>query len=124
MMLSTFPRHKAEGGQPLYKSDPRTGKHSDPVWQVCWQRTDSHELQLCSVSTDGRVTLWTASKNELSHQDMLELRGLRGKDEASPVASPRPPTSGSGQGTEPEEGDESAAGIAGAGVRGEDAKGW
>lgn len=35
---------------------------------MSWQRTDSHELQFYSVSTDGRVVLWSVSKNELSFQ--------------------------------------------------------
>lgn len=39
--------------------------------QVVWQRSDSHELQFYSVSTDGRVTLWSVSKNELSFQVRL-----------------------------------------------------
>lgn len=36
--------------------------------QISWQHTDSHELQFYSISTDGRVTLWSVSKNELSFQ--------------------------------------------------------
>eukprot|EP00887_Chlorella_sp_A99_P003522 scaffold7.g3522.t1 len=59
---------------PLYASTARSGKHSEPVWQVAWQRTDSHELQFASVSSDGRVTLWSVSKNELSFRDLLVLR--------------------------------------------------
>ena len=65
------------GGQPLYESTAR----SDPVWQVCWQRTNSHELQLCSISTDGRVSLWSISKNELSCQDLLQLRSLKARED-------------------------------------------
>ncbi|KAL4434101.1 hypothetical protein ABPG75_000542 [Micractinium tetrahymenae] len=85
---------RAADGKPLYESTARGGKHADPVWQVCWQRTDSHELQLCSISTDGRVTLWTVSKNELSWQDLLELRSLRGRGERG----------GEGEGKEPAQG--------------------
>lgn len=88
------------------------------MWQVCWQRTDSHELQLCSVSTDGRITLWTASKDELSHQDLLELHALRGRDDGgSPAASPR--ASGQEQQGEGDggEGGEGIAGASGAGPR-------
>lgn len=116
----------AGGGEPLYRSTPRSGKHADPVWQVAWQRTAGHELQLASISTDGRVTLWTVSRNELMHQDLMELRSLRGRDEgpsgsaAEPADSPRPMTgtsSGSGSGSgwaapQPASG-EAAAGIAG-----------
>lgn len=28
---------RAKGNAPLYASDIKIGKHSDPVWQVCWQ---------------------------------------------------------------------------------------
>lgn len=91
--------------EPLYRSDTVSGKHTDPVWQVCWQRTDGHELKLCSISTDGRVTAWSVSKNELSHTDVLELRSLRGKGEAAAEAD---------VGGDPE------AGIAGAAGRGTD----
>lgn len=114
----------AGGGEPLYRSTPRSGKHADPVWQVAWQRTAGHELQLASISTDGRVTLWTVSRNELQHQDLMELRRLRGREQgdsgsgAEPAGSSRPATSGSSsshataavQGA----GEEAGAGIAGA----------
>lgn len=92
----------AAGGKPLYESSARGGKHADPVWQVCWQRTDSHELQLCSISTDGRVTLWSVTKNELAWQDLLQLRSLRARGEGGA------PSGGPGEGKEP------AMGIAGA----------
>ena len=91
------PSPPAEDGKPLYESSAARGKHSDPVWQVRWQRTDSHELQLVSISTDGRVTLWSVSKNELSWQDLLELRSLRGRDDASPGGAPAAGSSGATQ---------------------------
>ena len=45
------------------------------------------------MSTDGRVTLWSVSKNELSWQDVLMLRGLRGREDllAPPPASKTQP---------------------------------
>lgn len=32
------------------------------------------ELNFFSVSSDGRVTLWTMSKSELTYQDVMELK--------------------------------------------------
>lgn len=74
------PQHRSH---PLFVSTARNGKHTEPVWQVCWQRTDSHELEFCSVSSDGRVTLWTVSKNELSFRDLLSLRQLHAGEAAA-----------------------------------------
>uniref|UniRef100_A0A095CBG8 Dynein intermediate chain 2, ciliary n=1 Tax=Schistosoma haematobium TaxID=6185 RepID=A0A095CBG8_SCHHA len=48
---------------PLYLSTARTGKHTDPVWEVRWQPNDSDaNLNFFSVSADGRVTSWTLIK--------------------------------------------------------------
>lgn len=61
--------------KPIFESTVRTGKHKDPVWQVAWQEEDlSKTLSFASVSSDGRVTLWTMSKSELQHQDVMELK--------------------------------------------------
>jgi dynein intermediate chain 1 len=38
-------------------------KHSDPVWQVKWQKNDvDSNLNFCSISSDGRVKIWTIKK--------------------------------------------------------------
>jgi len=62
--------------KPIYKSTVKTGKHTDPVWQVYWQRSDngSKNLNFFSVSSDGRVTNWTLSKNELQYNNVIELK--------------------------------------------------
>jgi len=61
--------------RPIFSSSVKTGKHTDPVWQVCWQEEDmTKELNFFSVSSDGRVTLWTMSKSELTYQDVMELK--------------------------------------------------
>eukprot|EP01137_Pigoraptor_chileana_P035580 Opistho-2@29840 len=61
--------------KPMYQSTAKTGKHTDPVWQVCWQEDDiDKNLNFYSVSSDGRVTSWTLVKNELHHNDVIELR--------------------------------------------------
>ena len=60
---------------PLYRSTTKGGKHTDPVWQVCWQKDDLDEnLNFFSVSSDGRVTQWTLLKNELLHTDVISLK--------------------------------------------------
>lgn len=60
--------------KPIYHSTVKTGKHMDPVWQVYWQPDDqSKNLTFCSVSSDGRVTMWTLAKNELQFTNIMEL---------------------------------------------------
>ena len=45
--------------RPIYTSSIKTGKHTDPVWQVIWQEADiAKELNFFSVSSDGRVANW------------------------------------------------------------------
>lgn len=44
--------------RPIYSSSIRTGKHTDPVWQVHWQEEDlAKELNFFSISSDGQVLL-------------------------------------------------------------------
>ncbi|TPX55609.1 hypothetical protein PhCBS80983_g05182 [Powellomyces hirtus] len=60
---------------PLFKSAPKAGKHTDPVWQVSWQKDDlDGNANFFSISTDGRVTQWTLLKTELNHTDVIKLR--------------------------------------------------
>ena len=48
---------------PLYQSTAKSGKHADPVWQVAWQENDmDNNLNFYSVSSDGRVVVWTIVK--------------------------------------------------------------
>ena len=70
-------QHKVN--KPIFMSTTRSGKHTDPVWQVSWQEEDlAKNLNFFSISSDGRVTLWTMSKNELQFTDvmLLKLTGL------------------------------------------------
>ena len=40
----------------IYASDIKSGKHSDPVWEVKWAKDDgTKDLNFYSVSSDGRV---------------------------------------------------------------------
>ncbi|XP_076005755.1 dynein, axonemal, intermediate chain 1, paralog 2 [Genypterus blacodes] len=65
---------KHEGLEPVYKSTAATGKHTDPVWQVSWQKDDmDNNHSFCSVSSDGRVVSWTLFKNELVFTDIIRL---------------------------------------------------
>ncbi|XP_072517913.1 dynein, axonemal, intermediate chain 1, paralog 2 isoform X2 [Salminus brasiliensis] len=65
---------KEDGTQPIYKSAAKTGKHTDPVWQVKWQKDDmDNNHNFFSVSSDGRVVSWTLVKNELVFTDIIKL---------------------------------------------------
>lgn len=69
---------------PIYQSTVKTGKHTDPVWEVCWQQEDlAKNLNFFSISSDGRVTLWTLAKSELEYSDLmqLKLKTVAGDDE-------------------------------------------
>ncbi|XP_054666392.1 dynein axonemal intermediate chain 1 isoform X2 [Grus americana] len=60
--------------QPSYKSSAKSGKHTEPVWQVKWQKDDmDNNLNFFSVSSDGRIVSWTLVKNELVHTDVIKL---------------------------------------------------
>lgn len=58
--------------KPIYMSTVKTGKHTDPVWEIHWSK-DEANLHFFSISSDGRVTSWTLSKNELLHSDVMKL---------------------------------------------------
>ncbi|KAM6934036.1 dynein, axonemal, intermediate chain 1, paralog 2 [Xenentodon cancila] len=59
---------------PVYKSTAKTGKHTDPVWQVRWQKDDmDNNHNFYSVSSDGRVVSWTLVKNELFFTDIIRV---------------------------------------------------
>lgn len=60
---------------PIFSSTVKSGKHTDPVWEVSWQEEDlAKSLSFFSVSSDGRVTLWTLGKSALEHSDVMSLR--------------------------------------------------
>ncbi|KAK2512158.1 Dnai1 [Columba guinea] len=65
---------KKATSQPSYKSNAKSGKHTEPVWQVKWQKDDmDNNLNFFSVSSDGRIVSWTLVKNELVHTDIIKL---------------------------------------------------
>ncbi|ORY43819.1 WD40 repeat-like protein [Rhizoclosmatium globosum] len=60
---------------PLFKCNAKNGKHTDPVWQVCWQKDDLDDnMNFFSVSSDGRVAQWTLLQNELIYTDVIRLK--------------------------------------------------
>ncbi len=61
--------------QPLYVSSIQTGQHSDPVWQVNWQKEEiGKELNFYSISSDGAVVNWSLSKNQLQMEPVIQLK--------------------------------------------------
>ncbi|XP_030008798.1 dynein, axonemal, intermediate chain 1, paralog 2 [Sphaeramia orbicularis] len=81
---------KEEGQEPVYKSTAKTGKHTDPVWQVQWQNDDmDNNHNFYSVSSDGRVVSWTLVKNELVFTDIIRL-SLNGAVSEGPEAVHEP----------------------------------
>lgn len=61
--------------KPIYSSSVKTGKHSDPVWQIHWQKSDlGKELNFYSISSDGIVANWCMSKNELKMEPVIHLK--------------------------------------------------
>ncbi|KAK7116011.1 dynein intermediate chain 2, ciliary-like isoform X2 [Littorina saxatilis] len=59
---------------PVHRCTAKNGKHTDPVWQVRWQKDDAdNNMNFFSVSSDGRVVHWTIVKNEMIFQDVIQL---------------------------------------------------
>nr|XP_044612402.1 dynein axonemal intermediate chain 1 [Equus asinus] len=66
---------KKPHSQPSFRSSAKSGKHTDPVWQVKWQKDDmDNNLNFFSVSSDGRIVSWTLVKSELVHTDVIKLK--------------------------------------------------
>eukprot|EP00002_Diphylleia_rotans_P037458 TRINITY_DN8364_c0_g1_i7.p1 TRINITY_DN8364_c0_g1~~TRINITY_DN8364_c0_g1_i7.p1 ORF type:complete len:696 (-),score=147.47 TRINITY_DN8364_c0_g1_i7:274-2361(-) len=66
---------QSKTGLPIFQSTARVGKHTDPVWQVKWQEeTSTKELSFVSISSDGRIALWSLVKDELQFTDIMELK--------------------------------------------------
>ena len=64
---------------PLYVSSVKTGKHTDPVWQISWQDEDlSKDLNFYSVSSDGTVANWVMTTTELKMEPVMQLKHVTG----------------------------------------------
>ncbi|XP_021357604.1 dynein intermediate chain 2, ciliary-like [Mizuhopecten yessoensis] len=60
--------------EPVHRCTAKNGKHTDPVWQVRWQKDDlENNHNFYSISSDGRIVQWTIIKNELIYQDVIQL---------------------------------------------------
>ena len=66
--------------KPLYVSTVKTGKTHGPCLEVRWSKEESN-LQCFSISSDGRVTGWSLSKNELAFADVMKLSMTDGADQ-------------------------------------------
>ncbi len=61
--------------QAIYLSSIQTGQHSDPVWEVYWQKEDiGKDLNFYSISSDGSVINWSLSKNDLQMEPVIQLK--------------------------------------------------
>uniref|UniRef100_UPI00398EED48 dynein, axonemal, intermediate chain 1, paralog 2 isoform X2 n=1 Tax=Pristiophorus japonicus TaxID=55135 RepID=UPI00398EED48 len=59
---------------PTYQSTAKSGKHTDPVWQVKWQKDDlDNNITFFSISSDGRIVSWALLKDEIVHTDIIKL---------------------------------------------------
>lgn len=66
--------YNVEKKEPVHRCTAKNGKHTDPVWQVRWQKDDlENNHNFYSVSSDGRIVHWTIIKNELTYQDVICL---------------------------------------------------
>jgi hypothetical protein len=75
-------RIKGEKNNPIYQSTVRTKKHTDPVWEVRWNKKEpNREMSFHSISSDGRITRWTLMKVFALHY-MVEQTGARGRNQA------------------------------------------
>jgi len=71
---------------PIYKSTVKSGKHTDPVWDVIWQNDEdlSKEANFVSVSSDGKVASWSLlTSRELNMEVLMELKLLSNADRSS-----------------------------------------
>jgi len=60
---------------PIYRCASNI-KHTDPVWAIKWQNIDEEgvfKVNLCSISSDGIVKLWSVVKNEMEAKDIITL---------------------------------------------------
>jgi WD40 repeat protein len=67
-----------------------SGKHSDAVWELVWVDKGSERGEaLVSVSSDGRVSLWTMSKG-LENSDLIKLKRVASHKKAAAAAGAPP----------------------------------
>lgn len=91
------------GSKPAFMSDMKSGKHSDPVWEIHWapESAGGHgddpaaiaaaaaaggELVFFTVSSDGRVSSWTVTKTELKMETVRRRARERERKSAHALA--------------------------------------
>jgi len=79
----------------IFASDIKSGRHTDPVWEVKWQPDDgsARDLQFFSISSDGKVASWLVTKSELKMEVIMSLKLV-----TSPSHGPSSSSSSSGGG--------------------------
>jgi dynein intermediate chain 1, axonemal len=71
--------------RPLYSSDIRSGKHTDPVWEVRWLDDGvTKDCTFVSISSDGQVASWVLSKNELQMETLVSLKLVQSAPATAP----------------------------------------
>jgi len=66
---------KQKDSKPIIMSNVKNGKHNGVVWQIKWETEGiSTGLSFFTISSDGRVTNWALSKNELQFTDIMQLK--------------------------------------------------
>jgi dynein intermediate chain 1, axonemal len=100
-------RKQGESAKPVFTADIKSGKHSDPVWEVRWApdgarllasggdasadpaaaagggaaaaaEAASKDLMLYSISSDGQVASWVVAKSELKMETAMLLKLVSG----------------------------------------------
>uniref|UniRef100_A0A8C4R3R3 Dynein intermediate chain 1, axonemal n=1 Tax=Eptatretus burgeri TaxID=7764 RepID=A0A8C4R3R3_EPTBU len=65
---------RGEKKQPTRQCVANKGRHTDPVWQVKWQKDDMDKnLNFFSISSDGRIVSWTILKNDFVPVEVIQL---------------------------------------------------
>eukprot|EP00873_Tetraselmis_striata_P018619 jgi/Tetstr1/438883/TSEL_027391.t2 len=63
------------------ESNHSSGKHSDPVWKMRWVEQVPDVDRLVTISTDGRISLWSITKG-LEFSDLMKLKRVVPKQAA------------------------------------------
>ena len=101
--LKVFDVRRKEN-KPIFASDIKSGRHTDPVWEVKWANDDgaARDLQFYSISSDGKVASWLMTKSELKMEVIMTLKLVPQTHSGGHV----------GMGADEEKKDEAAAGGA------------
>jgi len=76
--------------KPIYCSTVKNGRHTEPVWQVRWApdlENSGRNLHFYSISSDGRVTQWSLTKNDLEYKNISILNLVNKTSDKTDAAS-------------------------------------